>query len=868
MRHIIIGLSPQSTDCLLRTEQLSHRLPDNAKPVLFYVGCSEWNDKRKDIQRIVFTPEMFQEALNQTAQNTANLTQAELSEYIQNEMYQFRRVYGECLHQNVDIFQKNIKKLCKSGNVFYLIVNLASNESTGLLLAMIETLNTLGAEKIKVALLRPTADLSEINAAQIYASLLECRTIMSQKISMALFDFDDSKASFSRAVTDVAYRLFSNIAAGDFQYPLPVKEEPSFWQTQEISLFADTPKMLEMLGKQSVAGIVNRMFYGENPKDKSEEPLLWIEDLFSDKTWLMTDNYLMKDDDIIDKSPQTRRKKEAPTSIDQEWASRTQFFLEQTQKLEWKERLDSVSSSLNEVAQRHFRGRGIAMHYASSESIISETAHVIVQRIEQAVIEEWRATRCSLNVFVQWFADINNAVEQQLSHWKTQQQEQTAQTKATIDEYREILEQWNKASKGGKKDIQKQYPVEKMVHLLQQHYTADCFSKATSYGYRLLGAVIDAIGDKVNHLKKYIKEKQEDINKDLPKTNNMSVNNAVSTHHTVEYHLALDTNMASAMPPVFQKSETALYPKLRKMYVDFIDAQQGINGLMEIFDDKELNENVAKYIAQHHPFLVNHAVETEHLLFWRTMASMADKCPAIGTLKKWQEQHKPDALEVHSWQIPACPFGQPVSDRIAHICSLMTENGIVQTGLEIHPQHVHYRYTVSVPFEEIENIEQLTQHYEQTLLTADGAALSFLLHTETQNLYPEFETCKDAHIQPDDIRQKLLFGEVLGVLEEYENGIFMQTSGTYIPLGTVYCEIPNDMGSFKFKLLSSAIENAKQTVQIDNTVALELLNQRLEKIKLHCLNGKTDLRKASWTEAGNYMPWARQADKLMRTLSQ
>ena len=63
MRHIIIGLSPQSTDCLLRTEQLCSRLPDNAQPVLFYVGHSEWTDKHKDIQHIVFTPEMFQAAL-------------------------------------------------------------------------------------------------------------------------------------------------------------------------------------------------------------------------------------------------------------------------------------------------------------------------------------------------------------------------------------------------------------------------------------------------------------------------------------------------------------------------------------------------------------------------------------------------------------------------------------------------------------------------------------------------------------------------------------------------------------------------------------------------------------------------------------
>ena len=85
---------------------------------------------------------------------------------------------------------------------------------------------------------------------------------------------------------------------------------------------------------------------------------------------------------------------------------------------------------------------------------------------------------------------------------------------------------------------------------------------------------------------------------------------------------------------------------------------------------------------------------------------------------------------------------------------------------------------------------------------------------------------------------------------------------------TEFCEIPNNIGSFKFKLLSSAIENAKQSTQIDQNVALELLNQRLEKIKLYCLNGKTDLRKASWTEAGNYMPWARQADLVMRKLNQ
>ena len=868
MRHIIIGLSPESTDCLLRTEQLCSRLPDNAKPVLFYVGCSDFNHQNKNIQSIVFTPEMFQAALNQSAQNTADLTQAELSEYIQNEMYKHRRVYAECLQQNLSIFQNKIKELCSNDCIFYLIVNLASAESSGMLPVMINALNDCGVGKIKIALLLPTGDLAEIQAAQIYASLLECRSVMSQKVNMTLFEFDNSKASLSRAVTDTAYRLFSNIAAQDFQYPLPINEEPSFWQTQEITLFADTPQMLEMLGKQSIAGIVNRMFYGENPKDKQEESLAWLEDLFSDKSWLMTDNYLMKDEDIIEKSPQTRRRKEAPTPIDEEWTSRTQFFLEQTQKLDWKDRIDSVAASLNEVAQRHFRGKGIAMHYASSEGIIAEIAGVIVERIEQAIIEEWRATHCSLNIFVQWFGDVANTIEPKLTHWKTQQQEHKDKAQKTLTEYQDILNQWENANKGGKKDIQKQHAAEKMADLLAQHYIADCFAKAHSYGYRLLGAVIDEINSIVNKIKKYIQEKQDDISKNLPNSNQMAVKTAVSTHCTVEYHLALEANMASAMPPVFQKSETALYPKLRTMYVDNIDAQQGIDGLMAIFDDKKLNENVAKYIAKNHPFLVNHAQDTEHLLFWRVMASMADQCPANDTLKKWQEKNNEQALSVHSWQIPECPFGQPVSDRISDICSKMTNNSIVQTSVVLRPQHVHYRYTESVSFGDIVSINQWATHYENTLLTADGAALSYLLHSQTQMLYPEFIAGKAANIKIDDIRQQLLQGEVFGVVQEIENTIYMQIANTYIPLGTVYCEIPNQIGSFKFKLLSTAVENAKQTVQLDNETTVALLNERLEKIKLYCLNGKTDLRKADWKEAGNYMPWGRQVDKALQKLSQ
>lgn len=867
MRHIIIGLSPESTDCLLRTEQLCSRLPDNAQPVLFYVGCSDFNHQNKNIQSIVFTPEMFQAALNQSAQNTADLTQAELSEYIQNEMYKHRRVYAECLQQNLSIFQNKIKELCSNDCIFYLIVNLASAESSGMLTVMINALNDCGAEKIKIALLLPTGDLSEIHSAQVYASLLECQAIMSQKAVMNLFNFDGSKASFNRAITDVAYRLFSNITAGSFQYPLPISDEPNFWKTEEIALFSDTPQMIEMLSKQSIYGIVDRMFYGENPKDKQEEPIMWLEDLFTDKRWLMHEDYLLKDEEIIVRNTQSNKKgKSAP--VPQEWASRSKFFLEKTQSLDWKARIDSIAQSLNDVAQQHFRGRGINVHYAISEALLSETATVIVDQLQQAVIEEWRATRCSLNIFIQWFQDIINIIEPRLKEWKDRQKQHAENAENALMEYMNLIKKWETASGGGKKDIQKQYPAEKVANIVEQHYVEDCFAKGSQYGYRLLGAVIDTLGNIIHYLKKHIKEKQEDMKNALPNTQQMSVKNAVSTHHTTEYHISLEANLASAMPPVFQKSETALYPKLRAMFIDNIDAQKGMEGVVEIFNDKKINEQVAKYIAKNHPFLLNHQTETAHLLFWRTMASLTEQCSVADTLKKWQEKHNADALSVHSWQIPVCPFGQPVSNRISEICNKMAENSIVQTDLDIQPQHLHYRYSESVPFDQIEKIEQIATQYEETLLTENGAALSYLLHSQAPMLYPEFSSNNAIKIKPDDIRQQLIQGEIFGVLQEDENGVYMQISGTNIPLGTEYCDIPNNIGSFKYRMLSTAIENAKQNVQVDNEATVALLNERLEKIKLYCLNGKTDLRKATWTEAGNYMPWGRQVDKALRKLNQ
>ena len=74
-------------------------------------------------------------------------------------------------------------------------------------------------------------------------------------------------------------------------------------------------------------------------------------------------------------------------------------------------------------------------------------------------------------------------------------------------EYMNLIKKWETASGGSKKDIQKQYPAEKVANIVEQHYVEDCFAKGSQYGYRLLGAVIDTLGNIIHYLKKHIKEK-------------------------------------------------------------------------------------------------------------------------------------------------------------------------------------------------------------------------------------------------------------------------------------------------------------------------------------------------------------------------
>ncbi|MBQ9600473.1 MAG: hypothetical protein IJR46_00460, partial [Neisseriaceae bacterium] len=163
----------------------------------------------------------------------------------------------------------------------------------------------------------------------------------------------------------------------------------------------------------------------------------------------------------------------------------------------------------------------------------------------------------------------------------------------------------------------------------------------------------------------------------------------------------------------------------------------------------------------------------------------------------------------------------------------------------------------------------LKQAYRQVFLSEDGAVYSLLMHTQNEMPFPEYEEFPSAN-EPDKIRENLLLCELYGMIAEREhdgnNEVILFTNNTEVVLGQSFPSIVENISSLNAYLLTHALNNTEIIRVTDEETITTVFNTRLEKIKNQCLNGKKDLKEASWQEAGSFMPWARKVDALLKKL--
>ena len=876
LRHIIVGLSQHSNETLLRVDRLCHdRLfTEEDLPIFFNVNCS---DKATDnltlVENITFPAECLNKGIESTAQLINSTLGNSICENIKGIFPNMRRTYSEGFDVFFNVFERHVAQHCQAGNIFHIVANLASAESSGLLFGLIRSMSRHYPDvRLNAYILMPVSSAREHENAQIYASLLECNQLKSMGATLFMYPFSDKKTEKEMVVAcshQIYYNVTINIPSG-IQNSLN-DENHIFTQIRNIALSADIHKMRMSLCRQSAYQIVNQMFYSENEEHDHDTPL-WLDKLFEDKKWLLHPDFLSMDQDV--NMPHSVPKF---STVEHEWSHRTQHFVSglDRKELDWRDQVEEIYISLRDVAQRAFRGKGIDLFYAMNESGISAIAETSVGKIETALIEDWKQKNYPIQIFLQWLQKAIEIVDTKLLMYRNSDQQHRHDYETLSQEFDEIVAQWDEGKKSERKKIQKEHPIEEMASKLERYYVADCHIRTDVFACRILNNVVSMLNDVKNHLSESISEAQANIAQTLPKTSTLSAQSILSTYRETDFRIAVDTNFLSIVPKNFHQAEVSLRPAIRQMVMDRIDSGRGISGIIDAFNANHIVNDVSHSLLLHHPYFNNQSEELSGLFFWQTISAFLgnESTQHINPIiTQWNQQRIPNCIYGSAWLIPTCPFGQNVLDKIIDACQKHDSDSSIMININMLQDNLHYQEQRCLSISELPNIQALKQAYDDAIFSENGAHLSLLYHTYGNQPFFDYEgggnSDKPIEIaEPDVVRRKLLLGEIHGIISEEkvnnQNSIFLSAYGSKIPLGKSFTDVLSNLSELKHRLLNLAVDNIPANNGIDPN-SNEILNKRLAKIKISCLNGKTDLRKASWEEAGNFMPWARQVEKISR----
>lgn len=871
MHHIVIGLAQQGFDCL---NQLKHLCDDGLskqqKPIFFHMGFSEKNIDAQGIEVISLPTKSRQDGSVATAVLIKKTLGAEQVEKVKTQIPVSRRAYAESFKKHGNILWKKLNPYCKDENVFHIITDFSACDATGVLFDILSGLSAHSDHiHINVYGLHPIDSLSEESRAQIYATLLECRAFARDNISFLMYPYKSKQAEQDTLIT-CAHHILNTVNVKVFGgFPKnAVPEQHIFAELKELTVSIDTQKMYVSMSRQNAIRITEKLFFAQS-EEKFDLPECFNY-LFDDKKWRLHDDFLHKEDNPDNPTSYKLN------SIEKEWKDRANFCLkniEESRESNWRKQIQNAYDLMQETYMQHFHGKGVGVFYAINENMIEKFAEQIVANLEPAVIYEWQGTYSSLTTLRDWIGEINAKIQERLAMYQKNRQAYEKQVKTHQQKYHSIIDEYDQTNDSKtQKSIQKKHSVQSIIDILEQYYVADCYVKSTNFGCGVLDYTIRKLAEQQNNINQCIVDAKNKFSGYLNHSSNkLSVQKHLDTAGEVEMQASVDTNLQSLMPKSFFDTETQLYPEMCENIILRIDSSRGIKAVLNEFDASILANEIAQILVSKHPFFLNKPEEMEKVLFWRSIADVlvAGKKELQNVLDKWQKEHHNEDIHYAYWIVPPCPFKQGVLDHTLEVCQNYAPTAQLVLNSEMTPYSIRYQEMTHLSLEKITDIAALKQAYRQVFLSENGAVYSLLMHTQNEMPFPEYEEFQSTS-EPDKIRENLLLCELYGMIAEREcngnNEVILFTNNTEVVLGQSFPSIVENISSLNAYLLTHALNNTEIIRVTDEETITTVFNTRLEKIKNQCLNGKKDLKEASWQEAGSFMPWARKVDALLKKL--
>lgn len=860
MNNAVIGLGQVGAAVLTHFhETFTKRLGGNSLPAdLFYVQSHD--NAPASLPFVARSFPLLRQSIAAADQEMASI----IKSYGQPEkafLNGLRRIHALQFRQESQIFEQSVQSFFETArNPSIYIIAQADNAATSAVLTeILYYLNNFTNTRIYVQLFY-LEQLDQTHAAMLYALLCELDRL--NHITLQHFSHQD-KTSFNTAIQESSLQILQaittipltfGVAKTGEKYPQP----HHFLHCRELSFVVDRPKIREDLIRFLSARLMIQSLNTQQ-KDEQQEMPSWVYDLFEDKRWLMHPDFICRDQDMDGEQKMYGL-------ISAEWDSRIRFFTSQIKKdSTWQEQVQHIVSSLSNVHHRLFRGSGVDVFFAINENAMTHTAERIVRQIEVALVDLWVKERVSwhrlstiINTIVQ-DVEVRLNSSYQINYSKRQYNADTC--KADFDSF---IYQFENASSRQLKQMQKEYPIEKVADILRQYYLADSYAKSLAYACSLLSHIVYAL----NKLKERVENMFQTIEKQANKwvkfdekmTMRLLSPSTLGNQHV--YAIAgHDKSTLEAMLP--KKITLPLSEEIWEICVFDAGKNSSFNDLRRLWAEEITLRKIMKKVSEKCPPM---NPEQEQRVLWHLMERvLKEHTKALGQAIGSSIHDNSDARG--AWLFPIVPKNTDIRNFVDILSSILPGRpALINIDMDI--PMILYRDLVSVPTSQLRHFTQWKEAYTQLVTQhASGAIHSMLLFTQNQLPFPEDPFGEEIELpKPDKMRDYLLRGELLGVLLEMTvpnrgEAVVLRIGEKGIVIAENFQVALTSIQTRHFNLLRHEVD--KQTISKPLAEIRQILDLRLENIKAICLNGKTDLKKATWEEAGRYMPWARVADKIV-----
>lgn len=879
MTHVIIGLSDSGARCLSLVNDLcvaNASATQLGSYVFFHVNGKEYLPFVGDEHRFTLSENMpsdvmasmrdvLKSAMPKGDQETIDAVSKEPS----------RRYYSTLFKSQSSVFFDAVDAVLsqeKEGDniVFHLVASISDVASTAMITEILLTLfHKYPQSRLFLYLFCSLpANVSEVALASMYAVLLEYSMVRSDRIYFFTYqDYIDVDQSEDEVCAQQIYSIINvtSLNIGQVGALGEVATKHTSFLTMEEKIFSvDMPTLSALLSRQCALGLIEQILMNDASQFSS---LPWIENLLEEKKWLLHMDFLSMDQEV------NQNEKQEWVRVEQEWASRLHFFLdEQKEDQSWFDQVSNIANSLNAVAQRYFRGRGIGLFYTVNDSGVSAMAKRIALQIETALLESWQQENGSLMSLLVWVDEVIVHITRRLSMCRNRRTQQCAVAKDELKQYRDLMEKWQEAGRMGQKRIERQNPVENMTAMLERHYVADCHDKAMTYACKLLLSVLEELSNSKEHLEALRNQIRQRMRAENAENLSVSVNKKYTSFFKSEWQIVPGAGSWGVQWLPELGKNTGLLNSVIEQMSGALDTEKGFVAMPSLLEDEKLLTTVARRIVQKYPILRGNENNVEPTLFWQAMRIFLSDFPEVfsqvlGEASANNEgEFCPTEQPIHFCLLPPNNEDKTLIDGLIHQCQQMLPESKILNNIRMGVPQIIFRQIGFMGITDFQGLDKMRMAYDQLIFAPNGAVWSLLLHTQTNLPYPDYESKifpnqADAH----DLRQQLLWGEICGVVKEAENSdIYLILGNIPIRLGKHFPDAQESINSWRAKLLKAALHNAKNSMTQEQIQ--QYLQKRLAQVQTICLNGKTDLSHADWQEAGRYVAWARASEVVLKQL--